>query len=173
MEIKKSVIIDQSLDKIWKIMAEDYTRVGEWTSVIEFSKDNDAVKTRLENAPAGGRVCTAPGFGDVRETITHFDEEDKYFRYQADISSMPFFVKGIANNWRFRSLGPKKTEVSSKVELELNTFPGALMAPIMRGQLVKASDTILEELKYYAETGNLHPRKLKALKKAGRTPATA
>ena len=41
MEIKKSIVIDQSIDKIWKIMAEDYTRVGEWTSVVTFSKNND------------------------------------------------------------------------------------------------------------------------------------
>ena len=173
MEIKKLAVINQSIDKVWQIMATDYTKVGDWTSQITFSKDNDEVKTRLENAPAGGRVCTAPGFGDVKETITHFDEDDRYFRYQADISSMPFFVKGIANNWRFRSLGPGKTEVDMKLELDLNAFPGTLMAPIMRSQLSKTSNIILEELKYYAETGSVHPRKLKALKKAGRTPATA
>ena len=173
MEIKRSITVNQSLGRVWDIMATDYTKVGEWTSQITFSKPNSEVKTKFSGAPAGGRVCSAPGFGDIKETITHFDEADKYFRYQADISSMPFFVKGLANNWRFRSLGPEKTQVDMKIELELNTFPGTLMAPVMRAQLGKTSNIILEELKYYAETGEIHPRKLKALKKAGRTPATA
>ena len=173
MEIKKSTTINQSIDKVWEIMATDYTKVGEWTSAINFSKNNDDVKTKLEDAPAGGRVCTAPGFGDIKETITHYDESKKHFRYAADISSMPFFVKGIANNWSFRSLGPKKTEVNMKMELDLNAFPGTLMAPVMRRQMTQSANVIMEELKYYAETGNIHPRKLKALKKAGRTPVAA
>ena len=173
MQIKKSITVDQSMEKVWQIMATDYTKVGEWTSEIAVSENNDEVKTKLEDAPAGGRVCTAPGFGDVKETITHFDESKKHFRYKADISSMPFFVKGIANTWSFRSLGPKKTEVNMKLDLDLNAFPGALMAPLMRVKMSKTANTILEELKYYAETGNIHPRKVKALKKAGRTPAAA
>ena len=173
MEIKRTATVNQSIEKVWEIMATDYTKVGEWTSQITFSKPNSEVKTKLDGAPAGGRVCSAPGFGDIKETITHFDEGEKYFRYQADISSMPFFVKGMANNWRFRSLGANKTQVDMKIELDLNAFPGALMAPVMRSQLGKTSNIILEELKHYAETGEIHPRKLKALIKAGRTPATA
>lgn len=167
MEIKKSVTISQTIDKVWEIMATDYTRVGEWTSQITLSKNNDEVTAKLPNAPAGGRVCTAPGFGDIKETMTHYDEGDKYFRYKADISSMPFFVKGIANGWRFRSLGPKKTEVNMRMELKLNAFPGTLMAPVMRAQMGKSANIILEELKHYTETGRIHERKLKALKKEG------
>ena len=173
MEIKKTTTINQSIDKVWQIMATDYTRVGEWTSQVTLSKDNSEITAKLPDAPAGGRVCTAPGFGDIKETITHYDENGTYFRYKADISSMPFFVKGIANGWRFRSLGPMKTEVTMKMELELNTFPGALMAPVMRSQMGKSANIILEELKYYAETGRIHGRKLKALKKEGRSPVTA
>lgn len=173
MEIKKSVTVNQSIDKVWEIMATDYTKVGEWTSAINFSKNNNEVKTKLQDAPAGGRVCTAPGFGDVKETITRYDERNKAFSYKADISSMPFFVKGIANNWSFHPLGPGKTEVNMKIDLDLNAFPGALMAPVMRSQLSKTSNVILEELKHYAETGTIHPRKVKALKTAGRTPAAA
>lgn len=171
MEIKKTMKINQSVDKLWEIMATDYTKVAKWTSILHASKNNDEVKTKLEGAPAGGRVCTAPGFGDIKETITHYDERKKHFRYDADISSMPFFVKAIANNWSFRSLGAKSTEVTMRMELDLNAFPGALMAPIMRSQMAKQGNTILEELKYYAETGKIHPRKLKLLKQSGQPVA--
>ncbi|MEM6427600.1 MAG: SRPBCC family protein [Deinococcota bacterium] len=173
MDINKSITINQSLARVWKIMATDYTKVGEWTTQIAVSKPNHEITTRLDGAPAGGRVCTAPGFGDVKETITHFDEQDHYFRYSADISSMPFFVKGIANGWQFRALGPNTTQVDMKLELELNAFPGVLMAPMMRAQLAKTSNIILKELKYYAENGRIHPNKANALKKAGRLTATA
>ena len=172
MDVKKTITVDQSLEKVWQIMATDYTKIGEWTSAVDYSKPNGAIKTTLEDAPAGGRVCTAPDFGDIKETITQFNEDKKKFSYKADASAMPGFVKGISNDWSFRSLGPKKTEVNMHIHVDLNAFPGALMSPLMRIQMTKAGNTVLE-LKYYAETGNIHPRKVKALKKAGRTPATA
>lgn len=78
---------------------------------------------------------------------------------------MPPFVRAIANGWRFRSLGPQKTEVNMKMELDLNAFPGALMAPVMRLRMGKTANVILKELKYYAETGQVPPRKVKALQK--------
>ena len=173
MEINKTITVNQSLDKLWEIMATDYTKVAEWTSVLHASRNNDDITTRLEGAPAGGRVCTAPGFGDIKETITHYDEKKKHFRYKADISSMPSFVKAIANNWSFRYLGSKKTEVTMKMELDLNAFPGTIMAPMMRLQMGRQGNILLEELKYYAETGKVHPRKTQALQKAERQAVPA
>lgn len=173
MNVEKSITVDQPVSKLWQIMATDYVKVSEWTSTVSASKPNDAVTTTLEGAPTGGRVCTAPGFGDIKETITHFDEKSKTFSYKADASGMPGFVKGLGNTWSFRKLGPNKTEVAMRIQVDLNAFPGALMAPLMRAQMGRVGKITLEELKHYAETGQLHPRKVRALKKAERAPAPA
>lgn len=173
MDIEKSITVDQPVGKLWQIMATDYTSVGEWTSTVNVSKPNGAVTTKLEGAPAGGRVCTAPGFGDIEETLTRFDEKHKIFSYKADASGMPGFVKGLHNTWSFRPLGPSKTEVTMRIEVELNAFLGTLVAPVMRAHMSKVGKVALEELKYYAKTGRIHPRKVRALQKAGRVTVAA
>lgn len=173
MEIKTTITVNQSVDKLWEIMATNFAHVAEWTSTLHASKVNTDVAEPLEGAPVGGRVCTAPGFGDIKETFTHYDERNKRFSYKADVSSMPGFVKGLANNWSFRSLGSGKTEVTMRMEMDLNAFPGQLMAPMMRMQMSKPVNITLEELKFYAETGKIHPRKLKALQKAGHQTVAA
>jgi hypothetical protein len=166
MEINKTTTVNQSLDKVWEIMATDFTKVANWTSVVQASRNDDEITTRLEGAPVGGRVCTLPSSGEIEEAITHFDEREKYFRYQVDVSAMPPFVKNMANNLRFRSLGSEQTEVNTKYEIDLDASQDTSMAPMFIEQVSKSIDIVLEELKYYAETGNLHPRKVEALEEA-------
>jgi len=165
MELINKIVIDQSIDKIWEIIADDFTNISTWASAIAASEENDALNTKLEDAPSSGRVCSAPTFGQVQETFTHFDTTNKYYRYKATAEKLPSFIKNIANNFSLESLGPERTELTTRVELELKPFPGYLLFPFMRLQMNMMAAKLLEELKYYAETGEIHKRKLKSVKK--------
>ncbi|MCG8349966.1 MAG: SRPBCC family protein [Chloroflexales bacterium] len=99
MDIIRAVIINAPAEKLWKILAEDYDKVGEWASEIEKSTPNPDLPLGEE------RACSPPGFGDVKETITQFDETRKTFSYAADVQKMPFFVCDLSNTWRVESKG--------------------------------------------------------------------
>ena len=157
MEVKRQVTINASADKLWQILGTDYDRVGEWTSEVPSSAPNP-------DLPAGqGRVCKTDGFGDAKETITRFDEQRRELAYVAEIEKMPFFVREMGNSWRVEPQGANQSVVHMHMQGKLMPVFKQLMSGAMSKQLSKSADTVLEELKYYAETGKIHPRKQKQL----------
>ena len=157
MNVIRSLNVNAPAEKLWEILAENYDRVGEWTSEIQASSPNP-------DLPVGeGRVCSTPGFGDVKETITSYDEGRRAFGYSADISSMPFFVREIGNDWQVEAKGGDQSVVHMHMQARLMPVFAQVMGPFLKRQMSKSADTILEELKYYAEKGEIHPRKVKAL----------
>jgi hypothetical protein len=83
------------------------------------------------------------------------------FVYQAT-EGRPWFLKHAQNHWAVRSLGPQTSLVEVQAELNLSFFPGLLLAPLLKFQMGRVGAQSLEELKYYAERDQPHPRKLKA-----------
>ncbi|MDJ0753866.1 MAG: SRPBCC family protein [Ardenticatenaceae bacterium] len=157
MEVKRELTVNASAQTLWKILGEDYDRVGEWTSEVPTSKPNP-------DLPEGqGRVCSTEGFGDAKETITEFSPRDRVLAYTAEIEKMPFFVKEMGNRWEVVPRGDKRALVKMHLKGRLLPVFAQLMGPVMKKQMAKSADTLLEELKYYAETGDIHPRKKKQL----------
>ena len=164
--------IDQSVEKVWQILAVDFADIGVWASSISFSRADESVTEAPEGAPVGARVCIAPGFGDVHETLVRFDDEARIFSYRAEASGMPSFVRDLQNTWSLRALGPDRTEVRSQAVIVLDAFPGVLVAPFMQLRLRRLRRLFGEELKHYAETGEIAPSKIRALERASRLAAT-
>ena len=159
MEVIRKINVNASASQLWTILAEEYDRVGEWTSEIEQSAPNP-------DLPVGeGRVCVTPGFGDVKETITKYDEQDREFSYAAEIGNFPFFVKEVGNTWRVEANG-NGSIVHMHMKGRLLPVFAQLMGPIMKRQMAKSADIVLEELKYFAENGRVHPRKQQQLAQA-------
>lgn len=170
MKLASSLIINAPADDVWKVVAHDFHKIGEWASGVETSVINDAVHAPTD-ATVGGRVCTVPGFGQIRETFTEYDDANMQFTYEA--KGLPFFVTDAQNGWTVEALGDNKTRVSFQANMQLVPVIGTLMAIPMKMQLIKLLDEATEELKYYVETGAIHPRKQKLIAKAKRAAATA
>ena len=58
-----------------------------------------------------------------------------------------------------------KPYVSFQAEMNLVPITGKLMAKPMKRQVIRLLDNATEELKYFVETGNVHPRKQKLIAK--------
>ena len=78
---------------------------------------------------------------------------------------MPFFVKGLSNSWMVQSLGNSKAQVEMCMEISLMPVFNLLMGPMMRIQMGGLLKQVREEIKYFAENGIPHPRKLAAQQK--------
>ncbi|MEM8863290.1 MAG: SRPBCC family protein [Chloroflexota bacterium] len=160
MNVDRQLTINASADKLWQILGDDYAKVGDWTTQVLSSAPNP-------DLPVGqGRVCETDGFGDAKETITHYDENRRELAYSATIEKLPFFVKEMGNAWRVEPKGENRSVVHMNMKGRLLPVFKQLMTRPMQKQLAKSADLFLRDLKYYAETGDIHPEKKAQLAKA-------
>jgi hypothetical protein len=130
--------------------------MGEWASTVAHSE----VKTDAEvpeGAEVGGRVCRVPGMGEVHECLTAYDELNKTFSYE--IQGLPFIVMAASNNWSVATIDGDRSRVSMEIFARVLPVIGWLMIIPVKLQLNKMTQVLLEDLKHFVETGDVHPRK--------------
>jgi len=162
MKIKKTMIVHASVDALWNILGDQYASVGDWTRAINASQKISG-KT-LKGAPAYGRVCDTSG-GVFKEKITQYDEERYILAYQVE-EGMPFFVKQGGNTWTLSSLGSQKTQVDMEMLFVIPKVMEWMMGWMMKKQMTQTADIFLDDLKRYAETGQVSAQKLSILQQA-------
>lgn len=162
-ELTGEVQIDVPAKVVWAILGENFSRIGDWASVI---KRSEAITngTPPAGADASGRYCTPamPFVSEVTEQLVHFDETSKTFRYEAT-EGLPGFIHKAENTWRVIEDGPERCIVRTTGKLAMNPVLGSLLFPMFKLQLNRAGAQLVEELKYYAENGTPHPRKARQL----------
>lgn len=162
MKLSQDLTINAPADRVWRIVAHDFAKIGQWASGVAHSTINK-VADIPEGAVVGGRVCAVPGFGEIHETFTAYDETSKTFTY--DATGLPFFVRRAENEWVVQEIDSNTTRVSFSADMELLPVIGSLMAIPLKYQMTKLLQNAVEELKHYAETGEIHPRKQALLEK--------
>jgi hypothetical protein len=152
---------------VWHVLAHEFSTIGRWASAIPASQAASDLPVPA-GAEVGGRVCATavPGFAAIQETFTYYDEPSMHFAYQAT-EGRPWFLRQAENHWIVRSLGPATCEVETRAEIDLPLFPGLFLAPLLKLQMGRVGVRSLEELKYYLEHDQVHPRKRKAQQKQG------
>jgi polyketide cyclase/dehydrase/lipid transport protein len=165
LHLKNHITINAPAKKVWRVLAHEFDTIGQWASAIPTSQPVPDVPVPA-GAQVGGRVCATavPGFAAVQETFTSYDEPSMHFSYQAT-EGRPWFLKLAENHWAVRSLGPQTSLVEARAELDVRLFPGLFLAPLLNLQMSRVGAQSLEELKYYVEHDESHPRKLKARQK--------
>src|SRR6266568_5680026 len=161
IQLKGHITINASAKKVWRVLAHDFGNIGQWASAIPASQAVPDLPVP-EGAEVGGRVCATavPGFGDVQERFMYYDEPSMRFGYQA-AEGLLWFLKHAENHWVVRSLGPDASLVEARAEIVVSLLPGLFLAPLLKLQMGRAGVQLFEELKYYVERDQPHPRKLK------------
>jgi Polyketide cyclase / dehydrase and lipid transport len=171
LQLIGQVTINAPARNVWHILAREYSSIGRWASAIPQS---EAVTDLPPPAGAAvcGRVCSTAmsGFSAVREQFTYYDEHAMRFGYQAT-DGRPAFITHAENNWQIRALTPETCVVEARGELDIWLFPGLFLAPLLKLQMDRAAAQLFEELKYYVEHDQPHPRKLKEQRKQVRQAA--
>jgi hypothetical protein len=165
------ITINAPAQKVWRVLAHEFEHIGRWASVIPHSHAL-ADRPLPDGAQVCGRICGAAiaGVSAVHESFIYYDEQGMRFGYEA-IEGLPTFITLARNHWSVRALTPDTSLVAARGELEMRWFPGLLLMPLLRFQLGRAADQLFEELKYYVEHDQPHPRKLKAQQKQTRRAA--
>jgi hypothetical protein len=165
LQLNGRTTMNAAAEKVWRILAHEFGNIGQFASAIPESKAVTDIPAP-EGAQVAGRVCTTsvPGVDAVRETFTYYDEQSMRFGYEPT-EGRPWFVKRAENHWVVRSLGPDTSVVESRAELEMNLFPGVFLAPLVKLFMGRVGAQFSEELRYYVEHDQPHPRKLRAQQK--------
>jgi hypothetical protein len=164
MQISRVLNISAPIEKVWDIIAEDYENVGSWASAVQESRINPGASP-IGDSRIGGRICETD-LGPFEETIKVFNSEKKELVYSAKGKAMPFFVKSLQGQWRLASMASGQTHIEMTFKADLSFPFSFLMGWMMKMQFAKAIGKTLEELVYYAEKGEVHPRKLSLIAKA-------
>ncbi len=161
MKVTKHITINAPVQEVWHTAAVEFDKIGIWASNVSNSSEaSDTIE--FDDAQMAGRVCTT-SLGDTYERFVDFSESDHHFTYAIEGDVMPFFVKKALNTWTLIPLSDDTTQLTMSAELDVNLFPGSLMRLPMAIQSKRLLQENLEELKYYIETGQPHPRKIDAM----------
>jgi len=165
-QIKGKVTVNAPAEKVWQIVAHDFEHIGQWASAIPTSFVNTNAPA-VDGAAVGGRVCTnsVAGFDDIHETFTYYDEAAMKFGYAAT-DGLPGFMEAAENNWSVKPVNANKCTVEARGEVDVKAFPGLFMFPFLKWQMGRIGKQTMEELKYFAEHGQPHPRKAKQAQNA-------
>lgn len=160
MKLLKTIVINQPVEKVWQVAAEDFANAGKWMSGVVHSQGTDC-----------GRVCTLQNKPDglqAIENITRFDSDNHILEFEVFPKAKSGPGLPIVKNTVKLELHKQgaKTEVFWHSDVELK-FVGKLLYPILRLGLGSAFGHLLNDLKVFVETGSVSLRKQKFDKKMG------
>ncbi|MEM6457467.1 MAG: SRPBCC family protein [Acidobacteriota bacterium] len=172
VSIVRRVTLDASADAAWRVIAEQFDQVDRWASDVHraTSRPGAAAHPAAADAPVAGRACATP-LGPVEESIVLYDAQTRTLAYEAEAPDMPFFVRGLRNRWTVTEIDRGRTQVQTRVTVDLMAPFGWVMGPLMKRQIGKLLSTAVDDLKVYVETGRPHPRNGAAADSAQRAAA--
>lgn len=162
MELTQEIIIDKPISDCWDVLGNQYTEIHKWAAPVNHSEGDD--KVGLNGANCDIRGCNVEGMGDITEKLMDFDPENHYLAYEI-ISGLPGMMKAGRNSWKLSAISDSKTKLNMKGAIEPKGFIGNLLKPLINIKFGKMTKNLVEEFKYYVETGQPHARKVKASEK--------
>lgn len=158
MKITTEIIVNKPVLTVWEIVGNQFGSAHIWASSLTHTEGSGR---KMTEQVCENRTCDIKGMGRIHEKLLEFDPKNFALTYEV-MNGFPFFVERGINRWTMTEEG-SSTRVQSVAEITTQGFVGVLMAPMMKMQMTGLMNRFLEDLKHYAETGKLHPRKLKAL----------
>ena len=155
--------INVSADSLWAICRE-FDKTAEWTSTLNHSYGTG--EPTHEGATCSSRTCeTNIGKGNkVVEELTMFSDQNKELSYNL-MEGAPGFIILASNNWKIIDVGNNHSMIEMRVTMQMKKFAGFFLGGIITKQMEKQVNVVLDELKIYAETGEVSEAKKKQLEK--------
>jgi len=162
-QMKVNILINASATKSWKTIAHDFGDISHWSSIIMHSSAINIDTSNNENK-LSGRKCSAYGFVNTEQELTDFNEKKMHLSYKAK-SGLPHFITSAENTWKVLAISDHESIVQTQAVINTGMISGILIAPLFKLFMGRKGDQMIEELKYYIEHDQPHPRKQKQLHK--------
>lgn len=140
-----------SPEEAWQKLAVEFADIGKWTSLLSSSYMQNKI------AIGSTRVCMV-GNQKSTEIITQYDAQAMLLAYKAT-SGVPSWMTAAENHYQIKSLGEHKSLVISNPIIKVKWWVVPIL-PLMSFMLDIIVNKAFSEFKYWAETGNPHPKKI-------------
>ncbi len=160
MVIQKEIIVNKGIKDAWKVLGIDFANASKWASAVSHSEGNGG---KFNGSTCSERGCSTT-MGSIKEKLYEFSNENYTLAYEV-AEGMPSIVKYASNTWKLVDLGNEKCKLQITMDIRMNGFFGSLLQPVMKLQMSKMGNQLVEDFAYYVVNGKPHPRKLKALSK--------
>ncbi|MGJ8681670.1 SRPBCC family protein [Paraglaciecola sp.] len=157
MECNNTIRVTTSAQRAWHVLADQFGDAAEWATTVETSKLVGKMGVGAVRACKTRAVGPFPA-NYIEEEITQFDPENRSYSYKL-ISGLPPIFSRATNTWSIRSISDNECEILSNVILEPKIWlrPLAWLFPLLIKRDLKHT---FEELGFFIERGEAHPRKL-------------
>ncbi len=143
--------LDISAQKAWELVGEKFGETGQWTSEL------DSSYMVGETGEGGHRVCKQ-GKKTFTEHLLKYDPDIMALEYEL-IEGRPAIIASAGNQWVIQPLGANRCKLVMSPVFKPHWW-AFFMAPLISLGLKGPINRVLEEFKHWAETGELHPRKV-------------
>jgi len=168
VKFTKKAIVNADADKVWGVFAHGFNDAYKWMASVNhsFAKNNGE---SFEGCQSDGRVCELSPDGKgikASEQFLAYSEENKTATIRIDFLDAPSFfpVKFNTVEFSLKEIDGGKSEMTWEFCSNIKLL-GFVLWPLLTLGFGKFIEDIMEELKFYVETGTPHPRKIKAMKK--------
>ena len=155
MVIGKEILINKSIRDAWKVLGVDFANASKWASAVNHS---EGIGDKFNGSTCSERGCSTT-MGSIKEKLYEFSNEKYLLAYEV-AEGMPSMVKYATNTWKLVEIGENKCKLQIKMDIRMGGFFGSLLQPIMKMQMSKIGNHLVEDFAYYVENGTPHPRKL-------------
>jgi hypothetical protein len=150
--------IEKNINDVWQVMGNQFDQIHIWASFFKDSKPSGEKRFNEIDFSARETVIEE---GKNTHSLDVFDSKNYMLSYTVTAGAPPFADKAQAE-WAIKSTNEDSCTASITVNMELKEMVPEEKAAEVKHWLDKSGNEMLEELKYYIETGSLHPRKLSA-----------
>lgn len=156
--------IHVTAERLWEIVGTGYADVGLWSTAVDHSSGSG--EAEFEGATCSSRGCSinAKGLTAISEKIIMFNNETREFKFQVT-EGMPGFVQNATNHWQVIQLTDSTSALKMNAHMEIKGFAGKLMGKAFEKNTENLLNTIDNDLKIYAETGNVSESKKRRMAK--------
>lgn len=160
MKIIKQLVIGKPIEEVWDVLGNQFGEIDRWASLIH--KSEMSGEPTIPGLSHSIRSTETTG-GPTKQQLTAFNPNKHTIAYKA-IAGTPVFFKSVNAEWSLVKKDDNITGLTLDFEVQFKGL-GFLLMPLVKIKLGKVGDELLDDFKFYVETGKPHNRKLEAVAK--------
>jgi len=163
-DVQKEITINVPADILWKLIGHEFIEVYKWSSNVDHAEGKGSPE--FIGAAFSERYCdvNVKGFSKISEKLTNYNEKNRNLAYQVN-SGMPGFITKAVNDWQVVPVNANQSKMIMKAEFRSKGLMGILMNGMMKKKMNKTLETVLNDAKIYAETGEVSEAKRKRIQR--------